>query len=76
MTDKKHPDSNIWPETPQTDTDIKDIIRTIWYKKAMKQRKIHLQQQLPSSLSVKKACYISYTSSNLINRYVYLVTDT
>lgn len=36
ITGKKRLDSDISSEIPKTDTDIKDIIRTIWYKKTMK----------------------------------------
>ena len=36
MIDKKHLGPNIWPKIPNQGIGIKDIILTIWYKKAMK----------------------------------------
>lgn len=36
MTGKKCSGLDILPKTPNWDTSIKDIIFTIWYKKAMK----------------------------------------
>ena len=76
ITGKGRSDSDIWLETPNQGTSIKDMILTIWYKEVMKKTKINSQQHHLLSLSVKKACYASYISSYLKNSYTYLVTDT
>ena len=36
ITSKERLSLDIWPKTPNQTTDTKNIILTIWYKKAMK----------------------------------------
>lgn len=55
MIGKGRSGPDIWLETPNQDTGIKEIIFTIWYKEAMKQSKINPRQHHPLFLSVKQA---------------------
>ena len=48
---------NIWPKTPNQDTDTENIILTTSPKEAMKRNKINLKQQYLPSPSPRKACY-------------------
>ena len=42
MTGKEYLDPNIWLKTSNQSTGTKEIILTIWYTKARKQKKINL----------------------------------
>lgn len=55
---------DIWPKILNQDTGSEDIILTILYNEAMKQKEINPQQQHLSSPIAKKACYASYINSN------------
>ncbi len=76
MTGKRRSSLNIWPETPNQGTGTEKMILTTWYKEAMKQSGINLQQHHLPIPSVKEARYASYTSSNYKNSYAYPITDT
>ncbi len=49
---------DIWPVTTDQVIGIKDMISTIWFKEALKQRQCNLREYHLLKLSTKKACYI------------------
>lgn len=76
IIDKGRSSPDIWPETPHQDTGTKDIILTIWYKEAIKQIEINLQQHHFLTSNAKEARYINYTRSNYKNSHAHPATDT
>lgn len=76
MISKKRLGLDIQPQTQNQNTNANNIIRTIWYKEAIKQKKINSLQQYPPSPNTNKVCYVSYISFNNKNRYAYVVTNT
>lgn len=67
---------NIWLKSLNQDMNITNIIRTTYYKKLWKQKKINFQKQELLTLNALKPCYVSFTNSNKNNNYAYPMINT
>ncbi len=64
ITSNRYSSPDIWSEISNQGTSTEEMIFTIWYKEAIKHRKINSQQHHLLTFTRKKACYTSYINSN------------
>lgn len=76
ITSKRRLYLDIWLKTLNQDIDIKDMILTKQYKKAIKQIEINSQHHYLLGLCTKEAYYASYISFYLKRNDVYLIANT